>query len=299
MMKFFLIASVIVLSGCAHVTTETPPLDYEKLPACLKPLKHSVKWHRDKKDHIHKKSSHYTKNSITDGFVTFLYDSEKQPIIQTAPFQETVIRLEAGEKFTNISSGDPSRWSYAVAISGKDENAQQNILVKPSLPNIQTNLVITTDRRLYNVRLVSTQTEQFTRSVNFVYSEEDIKTESNDHASDHSSKNVLIEETNDKRNIPPLHVNYHITTAGFFCKTPSWKPIRVFDDGTHTTIQFPENIAHRDLPALFVIQNGQKTCVNYRFQSPYMMLDQVFDEATLVSGVGQSQQAVMITHMDN
>ena len=105
----------------------------------------------------------------------FLYDAEKQPIIQTAPFQETVIRLEPGEKFTNISSGDPSRWSYAVAISGKEETAQQNILVKPSLPNIQTNLVITTDKRLYNVSLVSMQTDQFTRSVSFVYPEETIK----------------------------------------------------------------------------------------------------------------------------
>ncbi len=83
-----------------------------------------------------------------------------------------------------------------------------------------------------------------------------------------------------------MHFNYHITTADIFSRSPPWQPIRVFDDGTHTTIQFPENIAHRDLPALFVIQNGQKTCVNYRFQSPYMMVDHVFSEATLVSGVG-------------
>jgi type IV secretion system protein TrbG len=308
-MKLLLLGAVIFLSGCAHTIAE-PTVDQQKVP-CFKgcfqstnrTIKSDDKAHRACKSEKHrfKKSFKQTKkitpsaNSMTDGFITFAYEPEKQPIIQTAPFQETVIRLEPGEKFTNISSGDPSRWSYAVAVSGKDEAAQQNILVKPSLPEISTNLVITTDQRLYNVRLVSTQTDQITRSVNFSYPEETMKAEPNAV----SSNKVSVEAIEDTSVMPPLHFNYRITTTGLFSKTPSWQPVRVFDDGAHTTIQFPENITHRDLPVLFVIQNGQKTCVNYRFQSPYMMLDSVFDEATLVSGVGRSQQAVMIKHRND
>jgi len=292
MIKFFFMAIVVFLAGCAHVATEAPPLDYENLPTSLKSIK-PVEKSCGCKHPIRKKSSHrYAKNSITDGFVTFLYDSEKQPIIQTAPFQETVIRLEPGEKFTNISSGDPSRWSYAVAVSGKDENAQQNILVKPSLPNIQTNLVITTDRRLYNVRVVSIQTEQLTRSVSFIYPDASIKEEV-------VHESTQIEEKSNPHKITQLNFHYRITTAGLLGKSPSWQPVRAFDDGAHTYIQFPDTISHRDLPALFVLQNGQKTCVNYRFKSPYMMLDNLFDEATLVSGVGQSQQAVIIAHRED
>ena len=185
-MKLFLIASILLLTGCAHVVTE-PTVNPQALPHFKKMFqsRHFVGSDRNADRSIKKHfSKKYTKlptktaNSITDGFVTFLYNAEKQPVIQTAPFQETVIRLESGEKFTNISSGDPSRWSYAVAISGKEENAQQNILVKPSLPNIQTNLVITTDRRLYNLRLVSEQTEELTRSVSFVYQETEIENSS-------------------------------------------------------------------------------------------------------------------------
>ena len=109
----------------------------------------------------------------------------------------------------------------------------------------------------------------------------------------------MIEKTNHQCNNLQFHFNYYITATGFFGKSPPWQPVRVFDDGTHTYIQFPENISHRDLPALFVMQNGQKVCVNYRFQSPYIILDQLFEEATLVSGVGSSQQAVLITRRED
>ncbi len=308
-MKLFFMVTLILLSGCAHTIVE-PVLDQGKLP-CFKGCFQSTHRTLKSNDNTHlswknknptlKKSFKQTQkitpsaNNMTDGFVTFAYDPEKQPIIQTKPFQETVIRLEPGEKFTNISSGDPSRWSYAVAISGKDENAQQNILVKPSLSDISTNLVITTDRRLYNLRLVSKQTEQLTRSVNFSYPEALMESRSGTT----SSHEIPIEEAEERRSVSPLHFDYRMTTVGLFSKPPPWQPIRVFDDGAHTYIQFPENIAHRDLPALFVIQNGEKTCVNYRFQSSYMMLDHVFSEATLVSGIGRSQQAIMIKNRND
>lgn len=308
MKGILMLSALLLLSGCAHTVVE-PAFEQPKLP-CFKgslPSTHRTlksdnlhRWGKNKKPTLKKSFKQNQKmttseNNLTDGFVTFFYDPEKQPIVQTAPFQETVIRLEPGEKFTNISSGDPSRWSYAVAISGKDENAQQNILVKPCLPDISTNLVITTDRRLYNMRFVASQTEQLTRSVSFRYPDTSMKSESEAI----SSPEIPIEETQEKRSIPPLHIHYQITTAGIFSQPADWQPLRVFDDGVHTTIQFPENIAHRDLPALFVIQNGEKTCVNYRFQSPYMMLDHVFREATLVSGVGRSQQAVMIKNVND
>ncbi len=101
---------MIFLSGCAHSMVE-PAFDQEKLPCfkgCFKAthrtLKSNDKVHRfwkSEKQSLRKSLKRTQKitpstNNISDGFVTFLYDSEKQPIIQTAPFQETVIRLEAG-----------------------------------------------------------------------------------------------------------------------------------------------------------------------------------------------------------
>lgn len=307
-MKLILISGILMmlLTGCAANKLDEPVFEYQK-PCCVERHTHhdiqqakrlARKHNRSEHHHdaLKKAFRHEAKASkstpiLTDGFMTVAHHAEQQPIIQAAPFQVTVIRLEPGEKFTNISSGDPSRWSYAVAISGKDDTAQQNILIKPSLPDISTNLVITTDKRLYNLRLTSTQTDKLTRNVNFWYPEEPVK---------HSEDTVLVEEEPIEEILCQNNASqnhYRITTAGFFSRPPSWQPVRVFDDEVHTTIQFPNNISQRDLPTLFVLNNGQKECVNYRFKSPYMVVDKIFEEATLVSGVGASQQAVILTSL--
>ncbi len=228
---------------------------------------------------------------LTDGFAIVQHQPYQQPIIQATPFQITVIQLKPGEKFTNISSGDPTRWSYAVAVSGKDDGAQQNILVKPSLPDISTNLVITTNQRLYNLRLVSTQTDKPTRNVHFCYPE-DNKTASLEEASiEEQSSGIPIDQV--------VHNHYRITTGGLFSRRPAWQPVRVFDDGVHTYIQFPNHISQHDLPALFILNNGQKECINYRFKAPFIIVDKIFDKATLVTGVGGSQQVVILTNLSD
>ena len=317
MMKFMLITSVfmILLSGCAANKLDEPVFDSPKPRGICRHANHDI--HQTKpiacksyhstyrNDSVSKKVFHHgfcSKNLkstpiLKDGFATVTYHFDQQPVIQTTPFQVTVIQLEPGEQFTNISSGDPSRWSYAVAVSGTGETAQQNILVKPSLPDISTNLVITTDKRLYNLRLTSMQTDKPTRNVNFWYPEESVNTKK-DTAS--SSEEDPIEEEQDKIPIhPAVHCHYRITTGGFFSffnRPPAWQPVRVFDDGIHTYIQFPECISQRDLPAFFVLNEGQKECVNYRFKAPYLIVDKIFEEAMLVSGVGRLQQMVILTN---
>jgi len=302
----------ILLSGCAANKITEPSFDQQKVGCTC---------HHNHRHYCHKKLFAYPPQFIshrpamakkafekpvkreastpllTDGFATVQYQPYQQPLIQAAPFQITVIQLEPGEKFTNISSGDPTRWSYAVAVSGKDDGAQQNILVKPSIPDISTNLVITTDKRLYNLRLVSTQTEKPTRNVRFFYPENRINSRNDQRLS--LEEESIEEQSNYIPSYPTMHNHYRITTGGFFSRPPAWQPVRAFDDGVHTTIQFPNHISQRDLPALFILNDGQKECVNYRFKAPCMIVDKVFDEATLVTGVGRSQQTVILMNLSD
>ena len=58
---------------------------------------------------------------------------------------------------------------------------------------------------------------------------------------------------------------------------PPWKPLRAFDDGEKVYIQFPPGIAQGELPPLFVIgAQGDGQLVNYRFRSPYYIVDRLF-----------------------
>lgn len=234
-------------------------------------------------------------NVTGEGFIVLAYSRSQQPIIKTMPFQETVISLEPGEKFTNVSSGDPQRWDYTVATSGQGLDAQQQILIKPHMPNIATNLVITTDRRMYNLRMVSSEQGTPTRNVQFWYPEK-MMSEVNAITAKEANSGVI--DTQSVVNVDKMNFGYNIssTGGGFWSTPPAWKPIQVFDDGTHTFIQFPANVPQDNLPAMWVIENGQQSVINYRSKQPYFVVDKLFKQAILVMGVGSDKQQVTITN---
>ncbi len=64
-------------------------------------------------------------------------------------------------------------------------------------------------------------------------------------------------------------------------RNPPWKRARL-DDGEKVYIQFPAGIAQGELPPLFVIgAQGDGQLVNYRFRSPYYIVDRLFGAAEL------------------
>ncbi len=76
--------------------------------------------------------------------------------VYAAPGQITDIALEPGENLTGagpIAAGDTARWIIGDTESGSGAAARVHILVKPTRPDIATNLVVTTDRRLYLIEL--------------------------------------------------------------------------------------------------------------------------------------------------
>lgn len=227
-------------------------------------------------------------NIVSKAYVNFAYSPDQAPIINTIPLQETVVSLEPGEKFANISTGDPSRWSYAVATSGQGGLLQQHILIKPSAPSLSTNMVITTNKRMYNLRLVSGSNPDSSsmRTVRFWYPDE--MQAGIENTSDSASPAVDVA-------LNQLNFDYRLSnTRGR--SLPVWAPTRIFDDGTHTYIEFPTTIASTDMPVLFVLRDQINELVNYRYQSPYFVVDKVFKQAVMILGVGRSQTRLLITN---
>ncbi|MGR3438646.1 TrbG/VirB9 family P-type conjugative transfer protein, partial [Salipiger abyssi] len=76
--------------------------------------------------------------------------------VYAAPGQITNIALEPGERLTGagpIAAGDTTRWIIGDTESGSGSTARVHILVKPTRDDISTNLVISTDRRVYTIEL--------------------------------------------------------------------------------------------------------------------------------------------------
>ncbi len=69
----------------------------------------------------------------------------------------TSCRRSAPAACFDVSTGDTVRWVVGDTSSGQGNSRRVHILVKPTLPDIQTNLVVLTDRRAYHLELVSTK----------------------------------------------------------------------------------------------------------------------------------------------
>lgn len=228
-------------------------------------------------------------NIITKGFTKFAYSSMQQPIINCMPFQQTVITLEAGEKFTSITSGDPSNLSYLVAVSGASTGVEtQQVLVKPASPKMSTNLIITTDKRIYNILIVvGGPKDKITRNVSFWYPD-DMLNKVNDNIEKQNDITVNAEKT-PQLNLADANFNYKITTDD----DPSWTPVRAFDDGKRTWIEFPNGVDSKNLPTVLIqSDSGNLVKYNVSYYSPYYVIQGVFSRAKLVAGVGGNQVSV-------
>ncbi len=91
--------------------------------------------------------------------------------VYTAPGQVTDIALQEGEQLVGtgpVAAGDTVRWIIGDTISGSGATARVHILVKPTRPDLATNLVINTDRRTYHVELRATPAT-YMASVSWTY----------------------------------------------------------------------------------------------------------------------------------
>ncbi|WP_338835103.1 P-type conjugative transfer protein TrbG [Bradyrhizobium septentrionale] len=213
-----------------------------------------------------------------DGKVIFLY-GEVQPSVVCSPLQVCDLELEGGEVVRDVLVGDTVRWKVEPATSGATGGQAIHLIVKPTEPGLVTSMVVTTSRRTYHIQLKSHATQYMAR-VGFDYPE--------DVSSRLADVNARIETGG--AGVPAEQLNFSYSVSG----SAGWRPTQVYSDGTKTYIQFPESVASRDAPVLFVVSGGQNRIVNYRMKSNMMIVDYAVDRAILVSGVGWSQEKISI-----
>ncbi|MES2958785.1 MAG: P-type conjugative transfer protein TrbG [Pseudomonadota bacterium] len=207
--------------------------------------------------------------------------------VYTSPGRVTVIALQQGEELVTVSAGDTVRWVVGDTASGSGATLRVNILVKPTRIGLKTNLVVTTNRRTYLLELSSTP-QAWMASVSWDYPKDRMlalqKQAQQAQASAPVETGMTLEQ-----------IRFRYAVSG---DSPPWKPLRAFDDGERVYIQFPGGIAQGELPPLFVIgPRGDGQLVNYRFRSPYYVVDRLFGAAELRLG-GDKAQVVRIERTD-
>lgn len=201
-----------------------------------------------------------------------------------APERVTDISLQAGEKLIAVAAGDTVRWIVGDTTSGIDASARTHILVKPSAPGLKTNLVITTDRRVYHLALESTERTAML-GLAWSYPQDALMAIERAEAQAEAQSPVA-----DGLALDRLNFDYRISGDD-----PTWRPLRAFDDGRQTFIGFPASISVGEAPPLFVTgSKGEAQLVNYRMRGTYYVVDRLFDSAELRLGE-KDQDVVRIT----
>ena len=233
-----------------------------------------------------------TTQPTTDGFLNAIQFYDYAPgLVYTAitsPGYVTTIALAPGEKLLTAAAGDTTRWIVQSVDSGNGTSAQTLLLVKPRKAGLQTNLVITTDQRIYALDLSSTDQATYHTMIAWNYPFGDAVIIRNQVAQQQMQMQATIASGLD---LSKANFNYLILRQKH-AKTPAWCPLRAFDDGRKTYIQFPPKVAVTEAPPLFVMgRNGDAQLVNYRVKGDWYIVDRLFDKAEL--RIGEAPQSII------
>ena len=95
------------------------------------------------------------------------------PTVVCAPLRVCMIELQSGEKLVGEPQiGDSVRWNLSPAMYGSGASSTSVIVLKPQGPGLDTNLLITTDRRAYYLRLLS-KPDDYVARVAFAYPDDE------------------------------------------------------------------------------------------------------------------------------
>lgn len=173
----------------------------------------------------------------------------------------STILLEPGERLNQIAAGDTNRWMVAQAEAESEIAARTLVLVKPHAIGLRTNIVLITDRRTYLVEAIAQAGEAYAAEISWCY-----------------------EQEAGARAPDPSVLNFAYRVRTVRGRRPAWSPLRVYDDGRRTFIDFADSVAAQDLPPLFLSTSEGLELVNYRVDGHRYVIDRLFARAQLRLG---------------
>lgn len=220
------------------------------------------------------------------GKLTYVHGAS-MPTIIASPMQVCDVELQPGEQVNEVIVGDSARWMVDTGTAGDTTH----LFIKPVDAGLETTAVVTTDRRVYHLRLVS-QRSGHTPYVGFVYADS--------MRSGFTRKKAALEEEKSRRTtmVEGRPVDISSLNFGYEVKgKASWKPVRVFDDGEKIFIHLPRKLS--EMPVLLARRRGENVMVNYRTDDGNMVVDGVFDDISLLLGVGRHREEVKIIRKES
>lgn len=196
--------------------------------------------------------------------------------VYAAPGFLSTILLEPGEAIVTVAAGDTTRWLVEETSAGDPAEPRALLLIKPLRAGIRTNIVLATDRRTYLIEAIAVQGSAYSAQTAWRYPA------------------ARREETSTVSGVALEALNFRYRIETVRGSAPRWRPVRVFDDGRRTYVEFPLDITTSEAPPLFLRDGPDVALVNYRVSGNRYVIDRLFDVAELRLG-GQRQTIVRLS----
>jgi type IV secretion system protein VirB9 len=221
-----------------------------------------------------------------NGTVVYRYGAAMPPII-CAPERLTTILLEAGERVQSQPvMGDTLRWDYQLMFAGEGPTARTSLVIKPKRPGVSTDLVIATNRRSYQIQLVSKAVDHLSQ-VEFSYPVSANWLE-------YQAEQLRIERQRKENTVVELQGKANFAYTVKTRQHPPFAPKAIYDDSHQTFLKMPPEAKDWDTAVLQTAGPNGCEIVNYRVNGDTWVVDRLFTSAELVSGTGKHAQRVSI-----
>ena len=205
-------------------------------------------------------------NAQGNSTMTFAYSPTQLYKIYCRRGYLTDLEFRKGETIQFVGGGDTAGW----AVSSATVDGVPHLYIKPVVEVSTTNLIVTTDKRSY--QLIIHSADWYNPMVTWTYAAEDrqnmLRTQQKEEALRTTSVNVSSVEN--------LDFSYKVKG-----KNAEYRPEMVFSDGMRVYLKF-KKIPQRQVP-IFIQEKGNRmmTLINYQQKDDYYIIDAPFDKAQL------------------
>lgn len=193
---------------------------------------------------------------------------------------QSSIMFEPGEVIQNLSMGDPTGWQLLPQGN--------RLFIKPIEDIADTNATIITNKRVYYFEFHAEEATglddpRLAYEVRFLYpmfNSDELYTTNNGDIFEQTNHTIIPDLNDIEIAKKGLNFNYSMSHVK---GSQSIVPIKVFDDGKFTYLQF--NKVNSDFPAVFLVDSrGRESLVNFRTVDDYLIIERVSSVFTLRNG---------------
>lgn len=221
-----------------------------------------------------------------DGKILFPF-GQSMPQLTCSPSRACDVEMEPGEKIKSVALADKVNWTWVGAESVEQGKPVQHVVVQPNDKELETNVIVFTDRRSYHIKLYSPKTEgAYLNRIGFYYPDALVTS--------WESKAQQTAETAEKeaaQRITPVPINPENLALDYRVDgTADFRPLHVFNNGEQTFIVLPGTVRANEYPLLQVLdEKGKSMVIAYRSRvsssgDVVYTVDRLFERAELLRG---------------